>query len=100
MLAKIASTYHAWRGQSDAIEQGGAYKDISGFCYSASLEDIKTHGYVLTPGRYVGAEDELDDSIPFEEKFKVLKDKLEVQFDNGHKIEKSIDIKLRSLNSK
>ena len=69
---KISDTYHAWRGQSDAIERRGEYEDVSGFCYSASLEDIKTHGYVLTPGRFVGAEDELDDGVPFEEKFEAL----------------------------
>ena len=43
---KISDTYHAWRGQSDAIERRGEYEDVSGFSYSASLEDIKTHGYV------------------------------------------------------
>ena len=65
---KISDTYHAWRGQSDAIERRGEYEDVSGFSYSACLEDIKTHGYVLTPGRFVGAEDELDDGVPFEGK--------------------------------
>ncbi len=49
------------------------YEDISGFCHSASLDDIKTNNYVLTPGRFVGAEDELDDGVPFEEKFANLK---------------------------
>ena len=52
-----------------------SYEDISGFCYSASLEDIKTNGYVLTPGRFVGAEDEIDDGVPFEEKFEALKER-------------------------
>ena len=47
------------------------------------MEDIKTHGYVLTPSSFVGAEDELDDGLPFEGKFEALKMKLEEQFDEG-----------------
>ena len=62
-VAKISDTYHVWRGQSDAIERRGAYKNISGFCYSANLDEIKSNGYVLTPGRFVGAEDEIDDDM-------------------------------------
>ena len=89
-VSQISDTYHAWRGQSDAIERQGAYENISSFCYSASLEDIKTKGYVLTPGRYVGAEDELNNGVPFEEKFEILKIKLSQQFDDGKNIEKSI----------
>jgi len=50
-IAEIARTYHAWRGEAEA----GDYEDKAGFCKSATLEEIKTHQYVLTPGRYVGA---------------------------------------------
>ena len=89
-IAKISDTYHAWRGETDAIERCGAYEDVSGFCYSAGLDDIKTHGYVLTPGRYVGAEEELDDGVPFEEKFELLREKLKEQFDEGKKLEAGI----------
>ena len=89
-IAKISDTYHAWRGQSEAIERRGAYEDISGFCYAASLDDIKAHGYVLTPGRFVGAEDELDDGVPFEEKFANLKTDLENHFKNGRELEGKI----------
>jgi type I restriction-modification system DNA methylase subunit len=56
-IAKIARTYHAWRGDPDA----GAYEDVAGFCKSATLEEIRQHGHVLTPGRYVGAEAVEDD---------------------------------------
>ena len=73
-VAKISDTYQAWRGQSDAIERQGAYKDIPSFCYSATLEDIKKNGYTLIPGRYVCAEDELVEGLPFEEKFEALKE--------------------------
>ena len=96
---KISDTYHAWRGQSVAIERRGEYEDVSGFCYSASLADIKTHGYELTPGRFVGAEDELDDGVPFEEKFEALKDKLKNQFEVGSVLEAKIAKAIVVVNS-
>lgn len=63
-IAEIAGTYHAWRGQ----EKDKIYEDSPGFCKSASLDDIKSQHYTLTPGRYVGAEAIADDGVPFEEK--------------------------------
>jgi len=63
-VQKIADTYHAWRGEEGA----GQYVDVAGFCKSASLDDIRKHGHVLTPGRYVGAAEQEDDGEPFEEK--------------------------------
>jgi type I restriction enzyme M protein len=65
-IAKIAGTYHAWRGDKNA----GEYKDVPGFCKAAKLDDIRKHGFVLTPGRYVGAETTKDDGEPFDEKMK------------------------------
>jgi type I restriction enzyme M protein len=56
-ILKIAATYHAWRGEKDA----GKYEDIAGYCVSAKLKDIQHNGYILTPGRYVGAEEVEDD---------------------------------------
>ncbi len=67
-IARIANTYHAWRGEKDA----GEYADVPGFCKSATLEEIRKHGHVLTPGRYVGAPEQEDDGEPFEEKMKRL----------------------------
>jgi len=71
-IAEIARTYHAWRGE----KKDGDYVDKPGFCKSASLDDIKSHHYVLTPGRYVGAEAILDDGVSFEEKMAELSDTL------------------------
>ena len=61
-IARIADTYHAWR------RADGDYADVPGFCKSATLEEIRRHGHVLTPGRYVGAEPQADDGEPFQEK--------------------------------
>ena len=65
-IAKIAGTYHAWR------ERTGAYADVPGFCKSAKLDEIRGHNHVLTPGRYVGAEDIEDDDVPFAERLRSL----------------------------
>jgi type I restriction enzyme M protein len=63
-IAKIAGTYHAWRGD----DSSGKYEDIPGFCKSATLDDIRGHNHILTPGRYVGAAEVEDDGEPFEDK--------------------------------
>ncbi len=96
-VALISDTYHAWRGQSDAIERHGEYEDVSGFCYSGSLEDIKTNGYVLTPSRFVGAENELDDDVPFEEKFESISMKLNQYFQKGKEIQSKIESSLNLI---
>jgi type I restriction enzyme M protein len=92
-IAKIAQTYHAWRGEKEA----GKYEDIAGFCKSAKLEEIGTHGYVLTPGRYVGAEEVEDDDEAFEEKMLHLTQKLEQQFEESARLEAAIRENLRGL---
>ena len=90
-ISRIAENYHAWRGES------GAYQDIPGFCKSAATEDIATHNYVLTPGRYVGAEDIEDDGEPFEGKMAKLTEKLEEQFTESAKLESAIQRNLKAL---
>ncbi len=66
------------------------YKDTPGFCYSASLNDIKKHDYVLTPGRYVGAADQEEDSEPFAEKMARLTAQLKEQFEESDRLEGEI----------
>ena len=92
-IAKIAGTYHAWRGEKE--EDG--YKDISGFCKSITLDDIRSHGYVLTPGRYVGTEEVEDDGEPFEEKMNRLIIQLAEQFKESGDLQKKIRTNLKEL---
>ena len=72
------------------MERRGEYEDVAGFCFSASLDAIKEHGYVLTPGRFVGAEDEDDDGVPFEERFDALRIELEGYFQKSRELEHKI----------
>jgi len=92
-LQKIVTTYHAWRGDKGA----GKYGDVAGFCKSATTADIATHGHVLTPGRYVGAEEVADDGEPFEEKMPRLVAELNAQFTESAKLEQAIKKNLRGL---
>jgi type I restriction enzyme M protein len=92
-IARIARTYHAWRGEKDA----GNYEDVPGFCKSAKTAEIASHGFVLTPGRYVGAELVEDDGEPFEEKMKRLTAQLEDQFAESAKLEARIRRNLKGL---
>jgi type I restriction enzyme M protein len=65
-IGRIAAAYHAWRGEKEA----GKYADVPGFCKSAKLAEIRKHGHVLTPGRYVGAPEQEDDGEPFQVQMK------------------------------
>ncbi len=92
-LVKIAGTYHAWRGDKGA----GAYVDVPGFCMVAKLDDIRKHGYVLTPGRYVGAAAAEDDGEPFEKKMKRLAGTLREQQAEAAKLDAAIAANLMEL---
>ena len=92
-VQRIASTYHAWRGEADA----GEYEDIAGFCKDASLDEIRGHGYVLTPGRYVGVGDTEDDGEPFEEKMQRLVVALEEQQKEAQRLDAAIAVDLEVL---
>jgi type I restriction-modification system DNA methylase subunit len=106
-LARIVSTYHAWRGdrgvgvkpakKTDKQDAYPTYEDIAGFCKSATTAEIAAHGHVLTPGRYVGAEEVEDDGEPFEEKMPRLVAELQAQFAESAKLEKLIKKNLKGL---
>ena len=92
-IARIANTYHAWRGETEA----GEYQDVPGFCKSAPLEEVRKHGYVLTPGRYVGAEVKEDDGEPFAAKMQRLVTQLREQQAEAARLEAAIVANLREL---
>ena len=89
-LDKISGTFRAWK-------RGKGYADVKGFCRSATCQEIAGHGYVLTPGRYVGAEDVKDDGEPFDQKMRRLVTTLHQQFAEGAKLEKAIRKNLAGL---
>ncbi|WP_421836310.1 type I restriction-modification system subunit M [Novosphingobium sp.] len=91
-IALIADTYHRWRGKPEAVAAAGLepYVDEPGFCRSATLDEVRGHGHVLTPGRYVGAADVEDDGISFEERFGALRGILVQQFTAGQKLEDAV----------
>ena len=90
---RIADVYHAWRGEKGASE----YLDEAGFCMSVRLEEIAEQGYVLTPGRYVGAENIEDSDEDFETKMLVLAENLGTQMAEGEKLDVAIRLKLKGL---
>jgi type I restriction enzyme M protein len=94
-IQKVADIFHAWKTGEEV--NGVAYEDQAGFCKSATLEEIKKHDFVLTPGRYVGATEELDDGIPFSEKMATLTTKLSEQFAESATLEAEIKKNLAGL---
>ncbi|MCK2089032.1 type I restriction-modification system subunit M [Thauera aromatica] len=89
-IKKVADTFHAW-------QLGEGYEDVAGFCYSASLDDIRKHEHVLTPGRYVGAEEQEDDGEVFADKMARLTAQLAEQFAESAKLEGEIKKNLAGL---
>ncbi|KUO12473.1 type I restriction-modification system subunit M [Streptomyces sp. DSM 15324] len=97
-LRKIADTYHAWRGTASAREARLRYVDVPGFCYSADLEKVREHGYVLTPGRYVGAvEAEEEDAEAIAERIGKLTEELYELFDKSAELEKTVREQLEGV---
>lgn len=90
-ITRIAGTYHAWRGE------GGEYADVPGFCKSAAIEEVRQHGHVLTPGRYVGASDSEEDAEPFEEKMKRLVAEFKEQRTEATRLDAAIAANLKVL---
>jgi type I restriction enzyme M protein len=99
-IGRIANTYHAWRtGNRHSRESGNpvTYEDIPGFCKSATIDEIRKHGHVLTPGRYVGAAAPEDDGEPFDAKMKRLTAQLREQMAEGRKLDAAIEKNLKEL---
>lgn len=94
-IQKVADLFHAWK-TGEAVN-GMTYEDQAGFCKSATLAEITKHDFVLTPGRYVGAADELDDGVPFAEKMEMLTTMLSEQFAESAKLEVEIKKNLAGL---
>lgn len=92
-VQRIADTYHAWRGEPNA----GQYADVPGFCKSASLDAIREHGHILTPGRYVGADEQEGDVEPYEEKMQRLIDLWREQLILSRGLDASIQSSLKEL---
>ncbi|MFJ5774992.1 N-6 DNA methylase [Streptomyces sp. NPDC093094] len=95
-LEKISDSYHAWRGTQSAKEKGLSYENVPGYCYSASLEEIKKHDYLLTPGLYVGtAEADHDpDAEPADERIARLTKELFAQLDESARLDAAVRAQL------
>lgn len=100
-IQKIAATYHRWRNRPETNAAHGLkpYADVPGFCRSASLEEVRGRGHVLTPSRYVGTADEEDDGVGFEKRLGTLKAELKSQFAEGRILESRIEDILASVRS-
>ena len=109
-IATIASTYHAWRSSDSALQERSAnkkctaeecavkeYENIAGYCKVATLADMKANDFVLTPGRYVGASEIIDDGIPFERKMKELSQTLYSQMKEAETLNSQIRRNLEVL---
>ena len=96
-VARIAGVYHAWRQEASIEEAGGGYADVPGFCKSAPLDEVRRHGHVLTPGRYVGAEPREGDGEPFEAKMTRLVAELRAQQAEGARLDAAIAANLKRL---
>ena len=98
-LAKIAATYHAWRGTRSARDANLTYADVPGFCYSATTDEIRTHEHVLTPGSYVGAaEADTSEDEPIADKIERLTKELFTLFEESARLDKEVRTQLERLN--
>ncbi len=88
-VGRISDTYHAWRGELVDCKEL-KYKDVLGFCKSVKLDEVRKQGYILTPGRFVGAEEEEEDGETFDEKMNKLTSELAEQMGNEQKLDKEI----------
>ena len=98
-ITRIADTYHAWRGTPSARAKKLAYVDVPGFCRSATLEEIRAHDYVLTPGRYVGVPATVSDDEPLPARIERLTAELYARFDEAARLEKIVREQLERLDA-
>lgn len=91
-VARMAGTYHAWRGI-----RGEAYEDVAGFCRSAGLNEIREHDFALTPGRYVGAPEAEEDEVEFEERMASLVDQLADQLAESNRLSAQVRSALEAV---
>ena len=89
-IQQICDTYHAWC-------TGTGCEDVKGFCKSVELDEVRSHDYILTPGRYVGIEEIEDDGEPFDEKMTRLTGELAGQFAKSHELEAEIKKRLGAI---
>jgi len=94
-VARIAGTYHSWRSRDPEV----AYEDVPGFARAASQAEVTEHGFVLTPGRYVGAADVADDGEPIAGKIARLQAELLTEFDEGRRLEEAVKTALGKVPS-
>ncbi len=92
-ILRITRTYHSWQKGGKTSD----YEDVLGFCKSATLEEIRKYGHVLTPGRYVGVEPEEEDDELFEDKMKRLVSELKEQQQEGKRLDAEIRANLGML---
>ena len=92
-ISRVAVTYHAWRGKKGIDE----YADVPGFCKSATMDEIRKHGHVLTPGRYMGAAPQEDDGVPFEDKMAHLAAQWREQQAEAQRLDTAIQESLKRL---
>jgi len=90
-IADISSSYHAWRNHE------GGYADVAGFTRSAKLEEIQRHDFILTPGRYVGAEEVDEGDEPLLEKIERLTEEVLTEFQHGRELEEMLKARLEGL---
>lgn len=92
-ISSITGMYHAWRGEKDA----GKYEDVPGFCKEAAIDEIAAYGFILTPGRYVGAEERDEENEPFEQKMRQLSATLRKQRAVARKLDEVIGAGLKGF---
>jgi type I restriction enzyme M protein len=95
-IAKIADTYHHWRGK----EYHEQYKDLPGFCKSATIEDVRRNNYILTPGRYIDFKEAEEDGQAFEEKMQQLTATLKEQMQKANALDEVIKLNLHKIGFK